>query len=190
MKNYKIISTFLCLLIVFVLMLAACGEKDEDASGKDVSKSDETTAIAETTAIIETTNDGGTVEKDSEGNKIKKDAEGKVISVEDKDGNPIDVDEYVTTHSWIESNSVSGNGSSNNSSGNNSGSTGNSGGSSSKNGSSSSKSGSSSSKDNVSSDAGKNDSVDNSSEMTEGEIPVVIATIPDNEDDLEVLPDL
>ena len=143
MKSTKIFSILLCLLIICSILFTACGEQESEST-KDESTPDETTVV------LETTSDGGTIEQDSEGNKITKDENGKVVSVEDKDGNPVNVTEYLTTHTWVESNGGSG------------GSGGSSG------------SGSSS----VSGD-----------DAVEESIPVIIATIPD-EDDMVELPDL
>lgn len=98
---------------VFVIMLlTACGEDNRSLSESKASTTEpskvEATAVTETTAVLETTADGGTIEKDSEGNKITKDSDGRVVAVEDKNGNSIEITEYITTHSWIESDSNSG----------------------------------------------------------------------------------
>ena len=82
-------------LLMAVLMLVACGKNKAEEKDDDEKTS-------ETTAVLETTADGGTVEQDAEGNIVTKGADGKVIHVEDKDGNSVDVSEYVQTHSWIE----------------------------------------------------------------------------------------
>ena len=170
MKNILLII-MTAVLIVLSCVFTACGG-NSDKSTADSATSD-SAKVSETTVVLETTGDGGTIEQDSEGNKIKKDENGKVVSVEDKNGSPVDVTEYLTTHKWVESNGDSGgsgssSGSGNNSSGSSSGSglSGNSG--------SSSSSGPSSGDD---------------SEMVEESIPVVIATIPD-EDDMIELPDI
>ena len=130
-------------ILMIAALFSACGEKQNAASPDEA-------AITETTVVLETTADGGTIEQDSEGNKITKDENGKVVSVEDKDGNPIDVTEYLTTHTWVELNGDSSGGS---------------------NGSDSSDGSGDSNDDNV-----------------EESIPVVIATIPDEDDTVE-LPD-
>ena len=83
-------------LMMTALLLVACGEKKTEDT-------DEEEKTAETTVVLETTSDGGTVEQDSEGNIVTKGADGKITHVEDKDGNPIDVAEYVKTHSLVES---------------------------------------------------------------------------------------
>lgn len=155
---------FALLLAAFMLtaLLCACNNKKDEATPDEA-----TATVTETTVVLETTADGGTIEQDSEGNKITKDKDGKVIAVEDKDGNPIDVDEYLQTHSWVE-----GSGSSGSSSGS---------------GSSGGSEGSGSSKEESS---GSGESSDGGEDLTEGEIPIVIATIPVDTDDLEVLPDL
>lgn len=147
----------LIIAAVFALsfILTACGEdKKEDTSGNE-SKSDETTVAAETTAILETTSEGGTVEQDPDGNIVTKDKNGKVTEVEDKNGNPITVTEYLTTHSWVE-NSPAG-----------------SGGKSSDGGSGS-----------VS--EGDKGSTNIQGDVVEGDIPVIIATIPPEEELIEL----
>ena len=158
----------LIVMILVSVVLTACGDKSTGSTNDE-------SAPAETTFVLETTAQGGTIEQDSEGNQITKDNEGKVVSVKDKNGNDVNVTEYLETHSWVEgSDSGNNNGSGADSVSGKSGSskTDKSGGSQ---GSSSGK------KDNASS--GNSD--DN---VAEEEIPVVIATIPD-EDTLETLPD-
>lgn len=164
----RIRSRFIYLIIgVFVIMLlSACGEDNRSLSESKASTTEpskvEATAVSETTAVLETTADGGTIEKDSEGNKITKDSDGRVVAVEDKNGNSIEITEYITTHSWIESNSNSG-----------------------------LSDNSAKEKDNLD----KSDDTPDKASATvldsievEDEIPVVIATIPDV-DDQDVLPD-
>lgn len=172
MKHSKYLI-IISILIFVIMLLSACGEKGTESTA-DESKT------AETTVVLETTLEGGTVEQDSEGNRITKDSEGKVTKVEDKDGNPIKVEEYLTTHTWVEnpgsndSGSVSHGGSSDGSSGNSSGSI--------SNGSSSGSTGNSGGSVNKNPNNSQDDNIEES-------IPVVIATVPD-EDDMEVLPDL
>ena len=169
MKSFKKFSVLLCLLIVCSILFTACGEKKSEST-KDESSPDETTVV------LETTSDGGTIEQDSEENKITKDKDGKVIYVEDKDGNPIDVTEYLSTHSWVESNDDSSSGSG--SSGGGSGSSG--GGSDSSGGESDSSGGGS---------GGSKSSSDLNDTTIEESIPVVVVTIPDD-DDVNNLPEL
>lgn len=111
---------------------------------------------AETTAVLETTADGGTIEQDADGNVITKDSTGVVIAVEDKNGVSLDVSEYLSTHSTIQGNTPSGGSSAGDS-----------------------KSGGSSKKDNNSSDSIDDDAVEES-------IPVIVATIPDDEDIIDL----
>ena len=82
----------LLVLMMTALLLVACGENKAD-------EKDDGDKTSETTAVLETTADGGTVEQDAEGNIVTKGADGKVVYVEDKDGNPVDVNEYVTKYS-------------------------------------------------------------------------------------------
>ena len=167
MKPFKIISIFVCVVILSVMLLTACGEKKSDATGDEAK-------TTETTVVLETTAEGGTVEQDSEGNIVTKDHDGKVVSVTDKNGNSIDVVEYVTTHQWIEySNTPDGN-SSNSSSAANGGTS---------SGGKNSSSGTGDKKEDE-----KKASSDIKDEKTEDSIPVEIATVPD-EDDMKVISD-
>ena len=138
----RIIALLFATLMIAVLF-SACGEKSNDATPDEA-------AVAETTVVLEYIADGGTLEQDPEGNFVTKDADGKVVSVEDKNGNPIDVVEYLETHSWVE---------------------GNPGGAGTKD--------ASSAPDETTSDG----------DVLEGEIPVIMATFPDVEDQ-EELPDI
>lgn len=149
----KKILAILMTVLVMAALLCACGEKSGEATPDEAAK-------IETTVVLETTADGGTVEKDPEGNIVTKDQDGNVTAVEDKDGNPLDVKEYLETHSYVQ-----GSGSSSDSSGSSSGSSGSS------------------------DSSGKSGDSSDSQDETEGEIPVIIATIPDDEDLIE-LPDL
>lgn len=166
---------FVSLFVMMIMLLSACGEKKSEATADEAKP-------AETTVVLETTSDGGTIEQDSEGNKITKDEKGNILSVEDKDGKPIDVEEYITTHTWVVKDDSSGSAEkSDGSSGeNSSGHSDGSGISADSGGKSSSGSGSGSSSISGSSD--RDDTVEES-------IPVIIATIPDDEN-LEKLPDL
>lgn len=172
MKNRLLIG-LLVVLMALSCMLSACGENSDKSTDNGANPD---SAVYETTVVLETTSDGGTIEQDSEGNQITKDDKGKVTSVKDKNGNNIDVTEYLTTHSWVEDNGSVSNNSSGSSSG--SGSKSNSSGSSKSDNSKSSQGGS----DKGSASSGSN------SEEKEEEIPVVIATVPD-EDEMETLAD-
>ena len=174
MKLKNIVPIFAALLIM-IGVLSACGEeKKEETSSKTDSQVTTTVSTSEipkeTTVVLETTPDGGTVEKDSEGNKITKAPDGTVIAVEDENGTPVDVEEYVSTHSWVQG-SNSGSGTSSQNGSGNSGDSGNSGnsdksGSSSANGSGSTdKSGSSS--QNGSGNSGNSDNTDKSGSSQE-----------------------
>ena len=154
-----------CLLAVLILMsciLSACGNKNTGSSPDQASP--DQSAISETTVVLETTSEGGTVEKDPEGNKITKDKEGKLTHVEDKTGKTIEVTEYLAAHAWVENPASSGK---ENAGSGNSGS-----------------SGGSSDPDKK----GDSKSSVSESDSVEEEIPVVIATVP-NEEEMETLPD-
>ena len=111
---------------------------------------------------------------------ITKDEKGNVLSVEDKDGKPVDVERNISTHTRLVNNDSSGT----------SGDLGKSDGSISSGRSDDSgisddsEGNSSSGKGSGSSDSGSSDR----KEIVEESIPVVVATIPD-EDDMEKLPD-
>lgn len=169
MKNTKILPILICVLLIGSILFTACGKK------KSESTKDEATH-GETTVVLETTGNGGTIEQDAEGNKITKDEKGNVLSVEDKDGKPVDVERYISTHTWVVNNDSSGtSGGSGKSAGSNTSSRSDGSGIS---GDSEGKSSSGSS------DSGSLDR----EEIVEESIPVVVATIPD-EDDMEKLPD-
>nr|WP_316624252.1 lipoprotein [uncultured Ruminococcus sp.] len=160
----RMIIAFLAVLILSSCVLSACGGNKTDSTPDQASVDQK--VISETTVILETTAEGGTVEQDKEGNKITKDKEGKILSIEDKNGNPIDVAEYLTTHTLAE-NSVISDGSDNTAD--------------------SGKSGKSSS--GASAESGDKRKSESKDVDTEGEVPVVIATIPSDEE-LAELPDL
>lgn len=92
MKNVIAVVIF---AVIIASVLAGCGCA---ATPSDDSKS----SASETMKVIETTADGGTVEKDSDGNSVQKDKDGKIVSVKDKNGKKLDVDEYVSTHPYAE----------------------------------------------------------------------------------------
>ena len=151
---------FLTALLLITALLVACG------NGKTISTQDEKKP-AETTVVLETTSAGGTVELDSEGNKITKDENGKVTAVEDESGKPVDVVQYVTTHTWIEYSSDTGSvDDPSKDSGSDSNKT------------SSGKSGSGSGRDTGSTNA--------QGEIVEGEIPKLIATYPPEDEYVEL----
>lgn len=176
--KYKVIIGLVAALIAVSCLISACSGGSDKATPDSAS-------VQETTVIIETTADGGTIEQDPEGNKITKDDKGNILSVEDKDGKTVDVETYIITHSWVVNNSSTGSsgglGKSSGSGG--SSSSGQSEVSGSVDGSGeSSSSGSDSGSSSISGSSDRDDTVEES-------IPVIIATIPDDEN-LEKLPDL
>lgn len=169
---------FFSMFVMIIMLLSACGEKKSEATADEAKP-------AETTVVLETTSDGGTIEQDSEGNKIAKDEKGNILSVEDKYGKPIDVEEYITTHTWgLNDDSTGSSGGSGKASGSGgSGSSDRSDGSGLADGSGGrSSSGSDSGSSSISGSSDRDDTVEES-------IPVIIATIPDDKN-LEKLPDL
>ena len=94
MKSFKKSISIMLIALLTVAFFASCEENQAAKSNSN----DNISVSQETTAVTETTPDGGTVEKDSEENVITKDKEGKIVSVEDKDGNVVDIDEYVEAH--------------------------------------------------------------------------------------------
>ena len=186
MKSFKKFAFLLLILsMAMTVLMTACGE-DKSESSEDKKSADDTSVVAETTAILETTADGGTVEKDSEGNIVTKDSSGKVVNVKDKDGNPVNVDTYLTTHSWIEKSGsdFDENGSNNlESDDENRENT-------SKNGSvAQDDKGNSGANGTQNSDTQVDNNGSNDDKDFEGSIPAVIATMPD-EEDFENFPDL
>ena len=159
MKNKAVIGSVAAVIALSCMMSACSGGSDKATH--------DSASVHETTVIIETTADGGTIEKDAEDNKITKDKKGKVIAVEDKDGNTLVVTEYLTTHSWVEYSGAKDKSSDNSSDSNK--------------GTDKDKSGSGNSGNNGTSSRADSDS--------EGEVPVVIATLPDD-DQLKDVPDL
>lgn len=166
---------FVSLFVMMIMLLSACGDKKSEATADEAKP-------VETTVVLETTSDGGTIEQDSEGNKITKDEKGNILSVDDKDGKPIDVEEYITTHTWVVND---------NSAGSAEKSDGSSGENSSGHSDDSGLSGDSGGKNSPDkgSGASSDSNLSNRDDAVEESIPVVIATIPDDEN-LEKLPDL
>lgn len=150
--------TFLLIAVWFCAgMLTACGEN----------KSSDLLSPAETTFVIETTADGGTIEMDSEGNQLTKDNEGNILAVQDKSGNSIDVQTYITEHyQTIDSDSANDNSSQNGSKG---------------------YSGGKSSNGNSNLSADDDDNISDSD--IEDDIPQIEVTLPD-EEKLQELPSL
>lgn len=114
MKLYKLIPLVLSFVLLITVLFTGCGEEKSSDADKTKETAAETTAViettAETTAVLETTAESGTVEKDPDGNVITKDSDGNVICVEDKNGDPIDTNEYLSSHSWVENSGSSSGG--------------------------------------------------------------------------------
>lgn len=165
----KRLAAALCLALIAAIF-GGCG------CSSDVS-SDKKSTVSETLSVIETTPDGGTVERDAEGNTVTKDKNGAIISVEDKNGEALEVEEYIDSHPYA----VSG-GSADSKQGGSGGSDKNSSSASSSKSSSKTSSNKSSSKSSSkSSTSSKSSSKSSSQAETEEEIPEVIATIPDDD---------
>lgn len=160
----KFIAMLICAGIFAAIMVGCSCGGSETKTKKTSSATTQATEASETTKVIETTADGGTVEEDKDGNRIVKDSDGGIISVTDKNGNEVDVDEYVASHPGTKK-SVSA-------------------------GKTSSDTKSKTSSSSKSSSGSESDSSSSSNEnVTEGEIPTVIVTMPDDED-LETAPEL
>lgn len=155
-------------VMIAVLLFSACGDTQTGVTP------DETSDTAETTVVLETTVDGGTVEQDAEGNKITKDKDGKVTAVEDKTGHSIDVVEYVTTHSWVETSGSAGSGNAGSGDPGSNAASGNGGSAASK------------PADSGNSGSGENTSSAVDDNGVEEDIPVIIATMPDDDDLIEL----
>lgn len=178
----ELLSIIICLMMLLELF-TACGE-DKSTASDDKKSGEEATTAVETVAVLETTADGGAIEQDSEGNKIIRDNTGKIIEIKDKEDNPVDITVYLSTHTWIEDPATTG---------------GNSDSSKVDNDSSDNKTqnnDSNGTKDSSSKDSEDSEKTDQNVQPTsadgeglEESIPVVIATIPDDDDMIE-LPDL
>lgn len=180
----KIFAILFSALIITVLA-AGCSCGGESGKGSDKKSS----AVSETTKVIETTAEGGTVEKDSDGNKITKDKDGGIISVEDKNGNALDIDEYIASHPDAKKSASTDKKSSNTSKTSSNTKSSNTKSSSSSNSSGKSSGNTKSSASSKSSDKSKSSSssksVSKNSDAKE-EVPTVIVTIPDNADETEL----
>lgn len=95
--NIKRILAVLAACLILAALTASC-DNDNKAEGNTDSK---TEAISNINKIIDVTDDGGTIEEDADKNVIEKDANGDVVSVTDKDGNELDVDEYIASHEGL-----------------------------------------------------------------------------------------
>ena len=132
------------------------------ACGDKDTETQEDPVISETNAFIETTADGGVVEQDSDGNIVTKDKSGNILAVKDSSGNTVDIETYIESRRQIE-NARSAD--------NNSGS------------------GDSNSSADKSKKSNSNKTT-SSVEEDEGEIPVVIGEMEDDEEQMMTIPDL
>nr|WP_316621753.1 hypothetical protein [uncultured Ruminococcus sp.] len=160
-------------ILAVTCVLSACGN-DSSTAGQATPDS---SAVQETTVVLVENSDGSTVEKDSEGNKISKDKDGEITKVVDKNGNEVDITEYIRTHSWITT-SLTNAESSSSAKGSGSGAV-----KDSENGKTSASS-SAKSESSVSSEDAQNG--------VEDEIPVLVASAPDPSelDDEQAFPDI
>ena len=130
----------LILFLMLVLLLSACGQ---DNSTSDKSK--------DSVSVVETTSDGGKILKDTDDNVITLDGEGNIVSIKDKNGNFLIVEDYIYTHEWLADDSY----------------------------------GINVDKEKVGSKSTIS-ATDANGDVTEGDIPVVIASIPDESDMIEL----
>lgn len=163
-KRLAAVCTALIMTAMFLASCSCAGTPDKLNSNTSVV---EQNATEETNEVLSTT-DGGTVEKDKEGNKLTRDSGGELKSVEDKNGNPVSVSEYLESHPEANTSSKSSSTSKSDSSKSTV--------------SSKSKATKSSSSSNTSSKTSSKTSSETTSEGVEEEIPVVIADVPDDEE--------
>ena len=89
-------------ILMLTAALTACGSnKDKNDTPDSATKDTVAATSAETVKVLETTAEGGAMYKDSEGNTVTTDKSGDVISVRDKNGEPVEITEYVTTHHTV-----------------------------------------------------------------------------------------
>lgn len=83
------------ILIIFILIMAVLFT----ACGQNKTSSDKPEGAA--ASVVETTSDGGKILKDSDDNVITLDKEGNIVSIKDKNGNFLIVEDYIYTHEWV-----------------------------------------------------------------------------------------
>ena len=111
----KKIIAVLAVILMFTVVLTACGKKDEDKATDDTATNDSASSSASgaaksatelpsaTTVVTETTAKGNTFEKDQAGNIIEIDPDGEIVSIKDPDGKSLDIPEYLETHYFVSS---------------------------------------------------------------------------------------
>lgn len=97
----KKIITVVAAVLMLTGTLAACGKNQEKQATPDsTEKATVAATSAETVKPTQKATEGNTAETDSEGNTIEKDKDGTIISVKDKNGEVIEITEYITTHHY------------------------------------------------------------------------------------------
>ena len=123
----KKLIAILAVILLFTVVLTACGKKDKDKATDDAATKDSTSSSSAvgdaksatelplaTTAVTETTAKGNTIEKDTEGNVIEIDSSGEIVTIKNPDGESVDIPEYLDRHYFVASSGKSyGNASSN-----------------------------------------------------------------------------
>lgn len=112
----KKLIAILAVILLFTVVLTACGKKDKDKTAGDAATIDSATSSSAsgdaksatelplaTTAVTETTAKGGTIEKDQEGNVIEIDSSGEIVTIKNADGESVDIPEYLDRHYFVAS---------------------------------------------------------------------------------------
>lgn len=96
----KTLLLLLVLMLTAMLLLSACGDDSDADETEQTGTSPVSASSVEdvTMVVIEPTPSGGTVVTDSEGNKITRDSDGNITYIEDPNGAPVDVNEYIEEH--------------------------------------------------------------------------------------------
>lgn len=96
----KKLIAYAVMFLLIISLISGCGCVGDKASGTKP-KTSSSAKTEETLKVIETTPDGGTVEQDKAGNKIKKNKNGKITSIVDKNGNSVNINNYITNHPGV-----------------------------------------------------------------------------------------
>lgn len=113
----KKLIAILAVILMFTVLLTACGKKDKDKATDDAATKDSTSSSSAagaaksatelplaTTVVTETTAKGNTIEKDTEGNVIEIDSDNEIVSIKNAEGESLNIPEYLETHYFVSSN--------------------------------------------------------------------------------------
>ena len=111
----KKLIAILAVILMFTVVLTACGKKDKDKAVDDAATIDSASSSASgdvksatesplaTTVVTETTAKGSTIEKDQEGNVIEIDSSGEIVMIKNADGESVDIPGYLDQHYFVAS---------------------------------------------------------------------------------------